>query len=142
MIIRIANMFLGCFPGTFRFFRALNDLPTLGRVLGVVRVETSKEPNLEIMKFTRDRLAETTAYTDLVKTVRYAIDWYANESARQKIKTKEREKSTEPTSLKFERVEQVLEEYEPEIPKRVYKEIYKKVQRGHNGSGEGPGDCP
>ena len=114
-------------PRDIQVFRALNDLPTLGRVLGVVRVETSKEPNLEIM-ITRDRLAETTAYTDLVKTVRYAIDWYANETARQKIKTKEREKPTEPTSLKFERVEQVLEEYEPEIPKRVYQEIYKKVQ--------------
>lgn len=114
-------------PRDIQVLRALNDLPTLGRVLGVVRVETSKEPNLEIM-ITRDRLAETTAYKDLVTTVRYAIDWYANETARRKIETKEREKSTEPTSLKFERVEQVLEEYEPEIPKRVYQEIYKKVQ--------------
>ena len=114
-------------PRDIQVFRALNDLPTLGRVLGVVRVETSKEPNLEIM-ITRDRLAETTAYKDLVATVRYAIDWYANETARRKIKTKEREKSTEPTSLKFERVERVLEEYEPEIPKRIYQEIYKKVQ--------------
>lgn len=114
-------------PRDIQVLRALNDLPTLGRVLGVVRVETSKEPNLEIM-ITRDRLAETTAYKDLVTTVRYAIDWYANETARRKIETKEREKPTEPTSLKFERVEQVLEEYEPEIPKKVYQEIYKKVQ--------------
>ena len=114
-------------PRDIQVFRALHDLPTLGRVLGVVRVDTSKEPNLEIM-ITRDRLAETAAYTDLVTTVRYALDWYANETARRKIETKEREKSTEPTSLKFERVEQVLEEYEPEIPKRVYQEIYKKVQ--------------
>ena len=114
-------------PRDIQVFRALNDLPTLGRVLGVVRVDTSKEPNLEIM-ITRDRLAETSAYKDLVTTVRYAIDWYANETARRKIETKEREKLTEPTSLKFERVEQVLEEYEPEIPKRIYQEIYKKVQ--------------
>ena len=114
-------------PKEIQVFRALYDLPTLGRVLGVVKVNTSTEPNLEIM-ITRDRLAETAAYKDLVTTVRYAIDWYANETARRKIKTKEREKSTEPTSLKFERVEQVLEEYEPEIPKRIYQEIYKKVQ--------------
>ena len=114
-------------PREIQVFRALNDLPTLGRVLGVVRVDTSKEPNLEIM-ITRDRLAETSAYKDLVTTVRYAIDWYANETARRKIKAKEQEKSIEPTSLKFERVEQVLEEYEPEIPKRIYQEIYKKVQ--------------
>ena len=114
-------------PKEIQVFRALYDLPTLGRVLGVVKVNTSTEPNLEIM-ITRDRLAETTAYKDLVTTVRYAIDWYANETARRKIETKEREKSIEPTSLKFERVEQVLEEYEPEIPKKIYQEIYKKVQ--------------
>ena len=122
-------------PRDIQVFRALHDLPTLGRVLGVVRVDTSKEPNLEIM-ITRDRLAETAAYTDLVTTVRYALDWYANETARRKIETKEREKSTEPTSLKFERVEQVLEEYEPEIPKRVYQEIYKKVQEATTAAGK------
>ena len=114
-------------PEEIQVFRALNDLPTLGRVLGVVNVNTSDENNLKIM-ITRDRLAETTAYEDLVKTVRYAIDWYANETARRKIEKKEKETSSEPTSLKFERVEQVLEEYEPEIPKKVYQEIYKRVQ--------------
>ena len=114
-------------PRDTQVFRALYDLPTLGRVLGVVKVDTSKEPNLEIM-ITRDRLAETAAYTDLVTTVRYALDWYANETARRKIETKKQEVSSESTSLKFERVEQVLEAYEPEIPKRVYQEIYKKVQ--------------
>ena len=60
--------------------------------------------------------------------IRYAIDWYANETARRKIEVKKQEASSEPTSLKFERVEQVLEEYEPEIPKKVYQEIYKRVQ--------------
>ena len=114
-------------PEEIQVFRALNDLPTLGRVLGVVNVNTSREPNLEIM-ITRDRLAETTAYKDLVTTVRYAIDWYANETARRKIEMMRLEASSEPTSLKFERVEQVLEEYESEIPKRVYQEVYEKVQ--------------
>ena len=114
-------------PRGIQVRRALNDLPTLGRVLGVVNVNTSTEPNLRIM-ITRDRLTETTAYEDLVSIVRYAIDWYANETARRKIETKKREISTEPTSLKFERVEQVLEEYEEEIPKNVYQEIYEKVQ--------------
>ena len=107
--------------------KALNDLPTLGRVLGIVKVDTSQEPNLKIM-VTRDRLTETTAYEDLRSIVRYAIDWYANETAKRKIERKKREGSSEPTSLKFERVEQVLEEYEPQIPKNVYQEIYKKVQ--------------
>ena len=112
-------------PKEIQVFRALHDLPTLGRVFGIVKINTSTEPNLEIM-ITRDRLTDTTAYKDLVTTVRYAFDWYANESARRKIQ--EKEASSEPTSLKFERVEQVLETYEPEIPKKVYREIYKKVQ--------------
>lgn len=106
--------------------RALQNLPTLGRVLGVVNVNTSTEPNLEIM-ITRDRLTTNTAYNDLVKTIRYAIHWYANETTKRKIEEKKREGSSESTSLKFERVEQVLEHYETEIPKEVYKEIYKKV---------------
>ena len=114
-------------PKGIQVYRALNDLPTLGRVLGVVNVNTSEEPNLKIM-ITRDRLTETAAYNDLVNTIRYAIDWYANETARRKIEAKKQEASTEPTSLKFERVEQVLEQYEPEIPKNIYQEVYEKVQ--------------
>ena len=114
-------------PRSLQVYRALNDLPTLGRVLGIVNVNTSKEPNLSLM-ITRDRLAETVAYSDLRRVIRYAIDWYANETARRKIEAKKREVSTEPTSLKFDRVEQVLEEYEEEIPKNVYQEIYHKVQ--------------
>lgn len=112
-------------PKEIQVPRALNDLPTLGRVFGVVKVNTSTEHNLGIM-ITRDRLTDTTAYKDLVTTVRYALDWYANETARRKIQ--EKEASPEPTPLKFKRVEQVLEAYESEIPKKVYQEIYKKVQ--------------
>ena len=59
-------------PREIQVRRALTDLPTLGRVLGVVHVNTADEPNLKIM-ITRDRLAETIAYNDLVKVVRYAI---------------------------------------------------------------------
>ena len=114
-------------PREIQVFRALYDLPTLGRVFGVVKVNTSAEPNLDIT-ITRDRLTETTAYKDLVTTVRYAIDWYANETARRKIEAKKQEAPSEPTSLKFEYVEQVLEYYKQEIPKDVYQEIYKRVQ--------------
>ena len=114
-------------PRSLQVPRALNDLPTLGRVLGVVNINTSQDPNLQIM-ITRDRLTTTTAYDDLVSMVRYAIDWYANETARRKIEVKKRDSSPEPTSLKFEHVEQVLEQYEPEIPKKVYGEIYEKAR--------------
>ena len=113
-------------PKEIKVSRGLNDLPTLGRVFGIVEVNTSTEPNLGIM-ITRDRLTEETiSYKDLVTTVRYALDWYANETARRKNVNKN--PSPEPTSSKLERVEQVLEAYEPDIPKEVYQDIYKKVQ--------------
>ena len=115
------------FPREIQAPKALHDLPTLGRVFGSVHINTSEEPNLEIM-ITRDRLAKTIAYDDLVLTVRYAMDQYANETALRKLKKEENETSSEPTSLKFERVERVLEEYESEIPKEVYQEVYKRVQ--------------
>ena len=110
-----------------KFPKALHNLPTLGRVLGVVNVNTSNEPNLNIM-VTRDRLTETTAYEDLKKTIRFAFDWYANETTRRKIEEKKQETSTEPISLKFDRVEKVLEAYESDIPKEIYKDIYNEVQ--------------
>ena len=108
--------------------KALNDLPKLGRVLGVVKVDTSKEHNLKIT-ITRDRLAETTAYEDLVCTIRYAIDWYAYETARRKSKEKKREIPTEATSQTLEHIEEVLEQYEPEIPKDVYRRVHDEVQK-------------
>lgn len=114
-------------PKTIQVHRALNDLPTLGRILGVVNVNTSQEPNLKIM-ITRDRLTETPAYDDLVAIVRYAIDLYANETARRKIEAKKRDSSPEPTSQTLERIEQALEQYEPDIPRNVYRKVYDEIQ--------------
>ena len=82
-------------PKEIQVFRALYDLPTLGRVFGIVKINTSTEPNLGIM-ITRDRLTDTTAYKDLVTTVRYAFDWYANETARRKIEKKEKKHHLNP----------------------------------------------
>ena len=111
-----------------RIPKALNDLPTLGRVLGVVNVDTSVEQNLKIT-ITRDRLADTTAYEDLVSTVRYAIDWYAYQTARRRSKEIRRETPTQANSQTLERIEQVLEQYEPEIPKAVYRKVHEEVQK-------------
>ncbi|MBT9142249.1 MAG: Sensory/regulatory protein RpfC [Dehalococcoidia bacterium] len=105
----------------------LRYLPTLGRVFGVVNVNTSREPNLQII-ITRDRLAETVAFQDLMAMVRYAFDWYAFEEARRVFERKLKEAPVEPTSWKFERVEQVLEHYEPQIPEDVYQDLREKIQ--------------
>jgi len=105
----------------------LRYLPTLGRIFGVVNVNTSREDNLQIM-ITRDRLRETTAYRDLVAMVRYALDLYAFEEARRGFERKLREAPVEATSLRFERVEQVLEHYEPRIPEDVYQDLRERIR--------------
>lgn len=102
----------------------LRFLPTLGRVFGVINVNTSREPKLHIM-ITRDRLAQdSTAFQDLVAMVRYAFDLYAYEEARRQYKPKK----TEPPSSGFERIEQVLEEHEQHISKPVYRNLREKVR--------------
>jgi len=102
----------------------LRYLPTLGRVFGVVNVNTSSEHNLGIM-ITRDRLTEDSiAFQDLVTVIRYAFDLYAYEEARRQFKPG----IVEPTSLKFERVERVLEHYKSHIPRPVYQDLHDKVR--------------
>jgi signal transduction histidine kinase len=109
-------------PESLQITRGLNQLPTVGRLFGVVNVNTSREPGLEI-QITRDRLADTRAYRDLQCVARYALDFYAMEEARRKVEEALRKKPTEPSTEKFRRVEVVLEEYEPEIPKPVYEDL-------------------
>jgi len=106
----------------------LRYLPTLGRIFGIVNVDTSSERNLHIM-ITRDRLTEdTVAFQDLVAMVRYALDLYAFEEARRQYEKLLEEAPTEPMSQKFARVEQVLEDYESDIPEEVYQYLCKRVR--------------
>jgi signal transduction histidine kinase len=103
----------------------LRFLPTLGRVFGVVKVNTSREPNLDIM-ITRDRLAQdSTAFQDLVAVIRYAFDLYAYEEARHQYKPKK----IEPVSSGFERIEQALEEQEQHISKPVYLDLREEIRK-------------
>jgi len=60
--------------------------------------------------------------------VRYAFHLYAFEEARRQFERALREAPVEPTSLKFERVEQVLEYYEPQIPEDVYRDLRERVR--------------
>lgn len=114
-------------PKELQIPKGLTHLPTLGRVFGVVNVTTADEPNLRIM-VTRDRLAETRAFEDLRAAVRYAIDLYAMERARRVFAERERTVATEPITQKFARVEQVLEQYEPSIPREVYRDLREQVR--------------
>ena len=74
----------------------LQDLPTLGRVFGVVKISTSKEgrsmpvvkspSDLLSVQLTRDKLIENRAYDDLVHLVRWAFDFYSYQSTSRRAK--------------------------------------------------------
>ncbi len=75
-------------PDRLHVPRALNDLPTQGRIFGVVNVNTSKENRVagaarkssgDVLKIqvSRDRLVANKAFAALKDAVRQSIDYYA-----------------------------------------------------------------
>jgi len=78
-------------PPNLQVQSGLNDLPTNGRIFGVVKISTSHErqlapsPDVERGRYlnvqvTRDRLIDNKAFDELQHTVRWAIDFYAMRS--------------------------------------------------------------
>ncbi|MDB5431424.1 MAG: Histidine kinase [Caulobacter sp.] len=75
-------------PDRLHVRRALNDLPTQGRLFGIVQIDTGREGRSaaeqekdsgEFLKIqvTRDRLVSNNAYTTLRNAVRWSLDYYA-----------------------------------------------------------------
>lgn len=120
--------------------RGLNFLPTQERIFGVVNVDTSAErakaetaasgPTEDYLKIsvTRDRLIENGAFEDLKYIVRFALDFYAFQEARRKVEEKEKQRPTETFDRSFDRFEEVLSEYEDDIPKPAYKAIFEEAR--------------
>lgn len=75
----------------------LQDLPTLSRVLGIVRVSTAHEadtapkrtPPSQVLsvQVTRDRLSDNQAFDDLVLAVRWAFDFYSYQSTARRARS-------------------------------------------------------
>jgi signal transduction histidine kinase len=112
-------------PAEWSIDRGLQFLPTLSRVFGVVNVDTSNEDNLKIL-ITRDRLQESDAFEDLRYMVRWALDFYALEEKKKMSKAKSLIAETE--TPKFQKVEDVLTKYEPDIPKKTYEKLRKDIR--------------
>jgi len=113
----------------------LRFLPTLARIFGVVRVDTSREPNLEIM-ITRDRLADTRALQDLTKMVRWAIDMYAYEEARRQYEEKRRRAESLPLPEAMDRMRLFLDEVKVSLPGEA------RQRADEVASGDGSLVCP
>lgn len=75
-------------PDHLHVTRALNDLPTQGRIFGVVNVNTSREGRLAAgdrkssgnylkIQVSRDRLVANNAFETLQRSVRQSLDYYA-----------------------------------------------------------------
>lgn len=92
-------------PERLQVRRALNDLPTQGRLFGVVEIDTGQEARsadrqqkktgdyLKI-QVTRDRLVANQSYLELRKAVRLSLDYYAT---RQRLREQERAPLVRPS---------------------------------------------
>jgi signal transduction histidine kinase len=127
-------------PEEIQVPRGLQFLPTISRIFGVVHVDTAKEKEIAQkvgikekgeylqIQVTRDRLVDNIAYKSLTKVVRTAMDYYAMQEAARQYSEKETQRPTEPAQRKFERVEDILNRHQEDIPRPVYKALSREVK--------------
>lgn len=126
-------------PDELQVPQGMTFLPTTSRLFGVVHVNTAREqayarrfnkdPNEYLgIQVTRDRLVDNRGFQDLKTIVRWALDFYAMEEAKRAIARLEAERSTEELPEKFKRVEDVLREYQDQIPKEAYSTLRSQVR--------------
>lgn len=109
----------------------LNDLPTLGRVFGVVQLSTAHElesaprrtPPSRILavQVTRDRLIDNQAFADLAHFVRWAFDFYSYQSTNRRAKTAAGmlASSHETYDVRLDTVKQRARELKEKVPPRL-----------------------
>jgi signal transduction histidine kinase len=106
-------------PERLHVKRALNDLPTQGRLFGVVAIDTGQEARLaserdqdagEYLKIqvTRDRLVANRAYEVLRDAVRWSLDYYATRERIREESILEVKRPEEPSTDKIERVRELV----------------------------------
>lgn len=126
-------------PKELQVPRGMNDLPTQSRLFGIVQVNTGHEREIAEQNHTeylgqhlsiqpsRDRLVANKAYDNLVKAVRWSLDYYAMAYRQRQIQKQESLPSKEQISAKFERIEEVIEQYKSQIPEEVYDEMRSSI---------------
>lgn len=108
-------------PDHLHVARALNDLPTQGRIFGVVNVNTSRENTLadgsrkdsgEFLKIqvSRDRLVANKAFAALKDSVRQSIDYYATLKRRRVAETIEIVRPSERPESKLRRMRMLVDD--------------------------------
>lgn len=107
-------------PDELQVSEAMYYLPSLSRIFGVVNVQTSKEPDLDIL-ITRDRFRDSVGLSNLRDMVRWALDFYAT---REKLRRIEEIEALRPIEMpKIGRVKDVLEKYRSSISPGVFEDV-------------------
>lgn len=126
-------------PSHYHVDRALNDLPTQGRILGVVRVDTGQEmhkapprkrkkgEHLKI-QVTRDRLQINRSYEQLRDAVRRSLDYYAVCSMRRRLQAAKMARPKESADKGLKRFQQVLSAHQAAIPHEIFDDLTKETR--------------
>jgi signal transduction histidine kinase len=136
-------------PEELQIPKGLNFLPTTSRFFGVVNIDTNherraaeqrvqarenqgirqeaEEPYLRI-QVTRDRLADNEANRKLWEILRWAVDFYAMQEARRRLKEVEARRPSEPAEVKFHRVGEVLDHFRDSISTPAFSKLKNSVR--------------
>lgn len=124
-------------PKEFRFHRSLLDLPSIRNLFGSVRIDSGEEvraaertghPDQSLrIQVSRDRLVSNEAFDQLKRFVRWGLDYYAFRLSVRKAEMVEEFRPTEPPDAKLDRVQEVLRDYQNEIPASAYEEITREL---------------
>jgi len=90
---------------------------------------TQKNNDTLTIQVTRDRLLENKAYDALVHVMRYAMDFYAMQQARRKLEEGEKIRSIVPPEVRFENVEQILQDVSETLSVPVYEALQTGVRK-------------
>lgn len=126
-------------PPELHVHRALNDLPTQGRIFGFASVNTAQEAvnatsdnilagDYLKIQVTRDRLVSNLAFRELKDAVRWSIDYYATRQRARVIQKAEIKRSAEPSSVKLERIDEIVSSVRPDLPEEVFEELDKEFK--------------
>ena len=127
-------------PEELQVPRGLYLLPTNGRVLGVVKIDTMREAlaarcegtptrqHLQI-QVSRDRLVSNAAFFQLRDAVRYALDYYANRLKVKQLEELEANRDVETPSSLIQNVWDVLDSHHEEMPAVVADRIRTELEK-------------
>ena len=116
-------------PESLHSDAAMTFLPNNNRLLGIVQVDTSRTPGLNIA-ITRDRLLQSPTFQTLRDATRLAIDFYAAlESRRQREDASAIVRRVGRPSVAITAVAEALDRHESTLPKVAAKELREAVER-------------